>query len=103
MAQKALEDLIVSVQVKLDGNTRAIEGSKEFIESLAETVLDDEDSPVSKFTITTQDGERITADDVRLQTRIDVATNGNSVSHNSAWEGMEAYFDQITQGNLLEQ
>lgn len=101
--QKALEDLIVSVQVRLDGNTRAIESSKEFIEDLAETVLDNDDSLVSKFIITTQDGERITASDIRLQTRIKVTTKDNSVSHNNAWEGMEAYFHQIAQGNLLEQ
>lgn len=101
--QKALEDLIVNVEVKLDGNTRAIQGSQEFIENLAETVLDDADLPVSEFTIITQKNERITSGEIRLQTGAKVATKDNSVSHTSVWSEMGAYFDEIAQGNLLEQ
>lgn len=102
--QKALEDLIVNVEVKLDGNTRAIQSSQDFIEDLAKTVLDDDtETPVSEFTIVTQKNERITSGEIRLQTGVKVATKDNSVSHTSVWGEMGTYFDQITQGNLLEQ
>ncbi len=102
--QKALEDLIVNVEVKLDGNTRAIQNSRDFIEDLAETVLDhDTETPVSEFTIVTQKNERITSGEVRLQTGVKVETKDNSVSHTSVWGAMGTYFDQIAQGNLLEQ
>lgn len=101
--QKALEDLIVNVEVKLDGNTRAIQSSQDFIEELAETVLDDNDLPVSEFTILTQKNERITSGEIRLQTGVKVETKDNSVSHTSVWGEMGIYFDQISQGNLLEQ
>lgn len=100
--QKALEDLIVNVEVKLDGNTRAIQSSQDFIEDLAETVLDDNELPVSEFSIFTQKNERITSGEIRLQTGVKLETKDNSVSHNSAWSEMGLYFDQIAQGNLLE-
>ncbi len=101
--QKALEDLIVTVEVKLDGNTRAIQSSQDFIEDLAETVLDDDiEMPVSDFTIVTQKNERISSGEIRLQTSLKVETKDNSVSHTSAWVEMGMYFDQITQGDLLE-
>jgi len=99
---KALEDLIVNVEVRLDGNTRAVQSSQDFIENLAEAVLDDE-APISEFVIVTQKNEQITSGSIRLQTRVDVDTKDNSVSHNSAWAQLGSYFDEITQGNLLEQ
>jgi len=102
--QKALEDLIVNVEVRLDGNTRAIQSSQDFIEGLAETVLNDvNEMPVSEFTIVTQKNERITSGEIRLQTGVKVETKDNSVSHTSVWGEMGTYFDEITQGNLLEQ
>lgn len=101
--QKALEDLIVNVEVRLDGNTRAVQGSQDFIENLAETVLEDDDTPISDFLIVTQDGERITSGAIRLQTKASVETKDNSVSHSSVWAELGTYFDQIAQGNLLEQ
>lgn len=101
--QKALEDLLVNVEFRLDGNTRAAQSSQDFIEDLAETVLDDDETPVSEFTITTQKNEQITSSAIRLQTGIKVDTKDNSVSHISVWAEMGVYFDQISQGNLLEQ
>ena len=101
--QKALEDLIVNVEVRLDGNTRAVQGSQDFMEDLAESVLDDDESPISEFLIITQDGEQITSGAIRLQTRIGVEKKDNSVSHHSVWAELETYYEQLSQGNLLEQ
>lgn len=101
--QKALEDLIVNVEVRLDGNTRAVQGSQDFIEDLAETVLEDENAPISDFLIITQSNEHITPGSIRLQTKATVETKDNSVNHNSVWAELGIYFDEIAEGKLLEQ
>ncbi len=101
--QKALEDLLVNVEVRLDGNTRAVASAQKFIEELAEGVLGEKDAPISEFVIVTQENERITSCAIRLQTAINVERKDNSVSHNSAWSQLSGYFDEITTGNLLEQ
>lgn len=101
--QKALEDLLVNLEIRLDGNTRAAPSSKEFIENLAETVLDDTESPISEFVIRTQSDERITSNEIRLQTRIKADKKDNSVSHISVWSALNKYFMQLANDNLLEQ
>lgn len=101
--QKALEDLLVDVEVRLDGNTRAAQSAQDFIEELAESVLDDSEAPISEFVIVTQKNERITSSQIRLQSSIKVDKKDNSVSHNSVWSELSGYLDVITEGNLLEQ
>lgn len=101
--QRALEDLLVNVEVRLDGNTRAVAGAQKFIEELAEGVLGEKDDSISEFVIITQKSERITSHDIRLQTSINVERKDNSFSHSSAWSQLSGYLDEITAGNLLEQ
>lgn len=101
--QKALEDLLVNVEVRLDGNTKASQSAQKFIEELAETVLDDKEAPISEFVIVTQNNERITSSQIRLQSTIKVDKKDNSVSHNSVWAELGHYLDVIAAGNLLEQ
>lgn len=101
--QKIMEDLLVNVELRLDGNTRATINAQEFIEQAAESVLDDVDGPVSEFSIITQTGERITSSSIRLQTKFHVTKEDRSVSYLDVWKGLEQYFGEIKQGNLLEQ
>jgi len=101
--QKIMEDLLVNVELRLDGNTRAAINAQEFIEQAAESVLEDADSPVSDFAIITQTNERITSSSIRLQTSFNVTKEDRSVSYTEVWKGLEQYFDVIDQGNLLEQ
>lgn len=101
--QRALEDLLVNVEVRLDGNTRAQQGAQDFIEDVAELVLDDKEAPVSEFVIVTQKNERITSGSIRIQTSVKVERKENSVSHNSVWGELGKYLDVIQAGNLLEQ
>ena len=101
--QKALEDLLVNIEVRLDGNTRAVQGSQDFIEDLAELILDDHEAPVSEFVIVTQNNEKITSGSIRLQTSVKVDRKENSVSHVSVWAELNSYLDVIAAGNLLEQ
>jgi len=97
-----LEDLIVNVEIKLDGNTQAVQGAQDLIEQLAETVFDGDELPIGSFSVVTRKNERITADQIRLQTAAKVARHNNSVSHNSVWDAMGHYFDELSQGDLLE-
>lgn len=101
--QKDLEDLLINVEIRLDGNTRAVQGAQDFIEELAEGVLFEKDASISEFVIVTQQKERITSCDIRLQTSVNMERKDNSVSHNSAWSQLIGYLDELTAGNLLEQ
>lgn len=101
--QKAREDLLVNIELRLDGNTRAADDAQEFIEEVAETVLADVDAPISEFTIVTQKGEAIKPGSIRLQKTYTVTTQDRSVSHIEVWEAMESYLKEIRQSHLLEQ
>lgn len=101
--QKMFEDLLVNVELRLDGNTRAASVTQNFIENLAESVLDDADSSISEFTIVTQNNDRITSAQIRLQDSFNATKEDGSLSHFSVWEGLERYFQKISQGNLVEQ
>lgn len=100
---KALEDLIVYVEVKLDRNTQAVQAAQDFIGDLAEPLLDKSDPSDDSFTIITQKDEKITASDIRLRTSVTVDRQANSISYISVWERMDAYFDELTKDRLLEQ
>lgn len=102
-AQRALEDMLINVELKLDGNTRAQAEAQDFIVQAAESVLDDTDAPINDFSICTQSGERITPATVRLQTRVGVLKQDRSINHESVWEGMVQYLGEMRTGNLLEQ
>ncbi len=101
--QKIMEDLLVNVELRLDGNTRAQINAQKFIEQAAESVLEEDDGPVSEFTIITQTGERIRSSSIRLQTSFNVTKEDRSVSYTEVWKELEQYFGEIKQGNLLEQ
>lgn len=101
--QKAREDLLVNLELRLNGNTRAAHDAQEFIEEVAETVLEDVDAPISEFSIITQTGETVKPSSIRLQKGYKVPVQDRSVSHISVWESMENYLGNIKQGNLLEQ
>lgn len=101
--QKAREDLLVKLELRLDGNTRAAHDAQEFIEDIAETVLDDVEAPISEFAIVTQKGETIKPGTIRLQKGYKVSVQDRSVSHVEMWESLESYLNDIKQGNLLEQ
>lgn len=101
--QKALEDLLVNVEFRIAGNTRAEESSKKIIKEMAELVISDETEELSGFAIYTQNNERITPSDVRLHSKFKVTREGRSVDQNGVKNAMISYFKELTQENLLEQ
>ncbi|PHS47270.1 MAG: hypothetical protein COB05_09830 [Marinobacter sp.] len=101
--QKYREDLLVNVEVRLDGNSYASQGAKNSMEHLAEWLLSDSDAPLSEFKIITRDNETISPSDIRLQTRVKVQKQERSVDHNDMWSKMEIYFSDLKKQGLLEQ
>lgn len=101
--EKALENMTIALEIKLEGNSRAAEESKETITDLANEVLVDDDSPLDSFTILTRDGTPITSDDVKLHSTIYVEKNGTSLNHVAVWDEIFKYYGQLVRQNLLEQ
>lgn len=101
--EKSLENMVVSLEVSLEGNSRATVESKDTITDLANEVLSDEDSPIDSFTIVTRDGTPITSDDVKLHSSVSVEKSGTSLNHVQIWDGMVKYFGQLEKQKLLEQ
>lgn len=101
--EKSLQDMIVALEIGLDGNSRATVESQSTITDLANEILSDDDSPVDSFTILTRDGTPITSDDVKLHSSINVEKNGTSVNHVEVWDAMVRYCGQLKNQKLLEQ
>lgn len=101
--QRAREDMIVNLELKLDGNTKAANDAKELMKDVAEEVFDDAGGSVSKFTIVTQSGEKITPDLIRLQKVYHMAISDRSLSFVEVAEAMTDYFAILADSNLIEQ
>lgn len=100
--QKAREDLIVNLELKLDGNTRASDAAKEYIETIATEYIDESDVGWGEFVIVTQKGERIKPGQIKLQKMFKLARSDKSISYTSAWQALEEYLSDLEQGKLTE-
>lgn len=100
--QSALEDLLVNVAIRLDGNTRALASSQDLIEQLGEQLLADDENTVGQYIIETQDGQRITAEAIRIQEKVHLDRSENTVNHLSAWQAMDEMIIQLDVDGLLE-
>lgn len=101
MEQRVMEDLIVNVELKLQGNSYADIEAQRSIDQMAIALLAD-DHGNHGFTIVTRDGNRLTDLSVRLHKRVKVASSNNSVEHSSVWNALSAYYDELCEGKLLE-
>ncbi|MEC4024923.1 hypothetical protein VSO52_19365 [Pseudomonas fulva] len=103
--EKALQDLTVSVEISLEGNSRATSESKETVSDFAKGFIDviEDEEIVDSFTILTREDTPITGGDVRLHTTVRPEKEGSSISRATIWDGMSKYFKQLDKQNLLEQ
>ncbi|MBR7215368.1 hypothetical protein E1K68_21785 [Pseudomonas sp. B2021] len=101
--EKSLENMVVALEIGLEGNSRATVESQDTLTDLANEVLSDDDSPIDSFTIVTRDGTPITSHDVQLHSSIYVEKVGTSLSHVEIWDGMVRYMGQLKNQKLLEQ
>lgn len=100
--QKSREDLIVNLELKLDGNTRASDAAKDCIEAMATEYIDESDVGWGEFVIVTQKGEKIRPGQVKLQKAVKVERTDKSVIYTSAWKALEEYFSELEHGMLTE-
>lgn len=98
---KAAEDLIVNLELKLDGNTRAAPDAKDFIDNLANTAVDDENL-LSGFIIETRNGVPISPTEVRLHQKTNFTIDNKSLSFISVQNAMKDYMTNLSELNLLE-
>lgn len=101
MEQRVMEDLIVNVELKLQGNSYADIEAQRSIDEMAIALLA-EDHDNQGFTIVTRDGNRLTDLSVRLHKRVKVASSSNSVEHGSVWNALNDYYGELSEGKLLE-
>ncbi|WP_339349101.1 hypothetical protein [uncultured Alteromonas sp.] len=101
--QKAREDLLVGLELKLDGNTRACEETQEYITDIAKEYIGDSDDGWHHFEIITRTGERIKPGNIRLQKTVRLEKTEKNISCYSAWEALTAYLVDIENGRLSEQ
>jgi len=101
LEQRVMEDLIVNVELKLQGNSYADIEAQRSIDQVAIALLAEEHDNQG-FTIVTRDGNRLSDLSVRLHKRIKVASSNNSVEHGSVWNSLSAYYDELHEGKLLE-
>ena len=101
--ERALEDLIVSVEIGLDGNSRATDDAQQTVVDLAADVLSDEDLGFDGFVIKTRDNIPVTSNDIRLSTNFRVTMVDTSLNHGETWTAMRRYYASLLADNLLEQ
>ncbi|MGP6462778.1 hypothetical protein [Pseudomonas parakoreensis] len=101
--EKSLENMVIALEIGLEGNSRATVESQDTLTDLANEVLSDDDSPVDSFTIVTRDGTPITSNDIQLHSSLYVEKVGTSLSHVEVWDGMVRYMGQLKKQKLLEQ
>lgn len=101
--ERALEDLIVSIELGLDGNTRAVQDAKSTVRDLARQVLEqDGRDGFDGFVITTQSGKVVKPDQIKVHEVIEVNKANGSLNHVDAWDGMQAFYESLLNDNLLE-
>jgi hypothetical protein len=101
LEQRVMEDLIVNVELKLQGNSYADIEAQRSIDEMAITLLSEQHDSQG-FTIITRDGNRLTDLSVRLHKRVRITSDNNSVDHQAVWKALENYHEELRDGKLLE-
>jgi|SRR5690554_4988698 len=101
--QKAMENLLVGVQLTLDGNTRAGLHSKAAIENVAIGLAEDADDQLHDFKIVTQRGETINMSEIKLTTHKSILREAQALDRDDCWNKLAAYHGDLKQKGLLEQ
>ncbi|MBU0562278.1 MAG: hypothetical protein KJ890_01810 [Gammaproteobacteria bacterium] len=100
--ERALEDLIVSVEIGLDGNSKATEDAQKTVIDLATEVLADDDLGFDGFVIRTRDDTPVTSNDVRLSLNFRVSLVDTTLNHGETWDAMRRYYASLDADHLLE-
>jgi hypothetical protein len=107
-----LENLNISLSIRFDGK----EGRKRHPDpkfgtagrarliKTSQRVLDEHEEGDSEgFVIITGANNQITADEVRVADKVNIATLGKSLSHTDAWDKLTKYYEQLKGTGVLNQ
>ena len=107
-----LENLNISLSVRFDGKEGrkrhadpkfGVAGHERLIKA-SQRVLDECDEEDSGgFVIITGANNQITADEVRVSDKVNIATLGKSLSHTDAWDKLAKYYEQLKGTGVLSQ
>jgi hypothetical protein len=106
------ENLNISLSIRFDGK----EGRKRHADpkfgtagrarliKASQRVLDEHDEGDSEgFVIITGANNQITADEVRVADKVNIATLGKSLNHTDAWDKLTKYYEQLKGTGVLSQ
>lgn len=96
------ENLIVSVGLNLNGNTRAPIETRDFIHSMAVELLNDDDDEDGFMTITDSKGKRIKSSQVVYSNKVSIKKLENSLEPNSVWGQLRKYYRDLSDSNVIE-
>ena len=91
------ENIHAKLVITLDSRRSGLEYEEfdSIVQEVASQNLDDVE-------IVTKSGERIKNSELTLKKAVDIETFGKTVHHNSAWEEMEKFFEELKNSGTLE-
>lgn len=101
--QKASEDLIVDLSVKLNGASHADVNAREHIDKMASEIVSVGKEAQQEFTITTMNNERLTSSDISFLKNVTVGRQNNSLDYGSVFEELSKFRTELEADNLLQQ
>lgn len=96
---KAYENLRVKLEISFDERRK---GGQLAAESLAAAGCSMIDSDDKGFTIETMNGNKLTAEDIKVHQKVEIREHGNSVACEHAWDAMRKYYEELDDAGVLE-
>ncbi|MBI9020431.1 MAG: hypothetical protein JEZ10_04155 [Verrucomicrobia bacterium] len=96
---KAYDNLRVKLEISFDDRKKHGELAAQSLISAGCSMLDSEDEG---FSIETKQGNKLTAEDIKVSKKVELNEHGNSVSCEHAWEEMHHYYEELDDTNVLE-
>lgn len=99
-AESDMENLSVAVELKNDRRARRGRLASGPLDSIARSVIEDEDEG---FKIVTGSGKELTRQSLRVRKRVTLPVHGSSVFRSSAFQELENYFRELESSGMLQQ
>ncbi len=98
-ALKAYENLRLKLEISFDERKKGGRVAAENLAAAGCSMLDSEDQG---FTIETRNGNKLTAEDIKVSQKAELTEHGNSVSCAHAWRAMQEYYDELDAAGVFE-
>lgn len=98
-ALKLYENLQVKVEISFDSRIKGGKLAAEALNHAGAAFVREGDEG---FVIETNSGKKLTADDTKVSTKVQLEDHGNSVLCQHAWSELQNYFDELEKTGILE-